>query len=872
MRSRPARAAAMPKPEPMGGGAGGGKEQPAPDFFDQHLSKMLVAPSFNQAPAVGADAADKWAAGLSAGHARKDSSGGSMNLRASDSEVSTQASDGAKAERPFSGSSASVEELRPHGSGGPSSSTGMAAFASTYAASFSHNAPPMASMQLPASEVPAPSALPAAAPIAGSSRRADSMVLLADDDQSPSSHVTHEYHAGQAIEVWSNTHKAWCRGHVEKVEGEFVNVKYLSPEGPPMMKRIPRSHENLRPAVAEATRPATEVSVPSYRVGDAVEIFSQSHQRWCRGTVDKVEDQFAIVKYLSPEGPPMTKRMPLGHEHMRRATQVAVPNFRVGDAVEIYSHSHQRWCRGAVDKVEDQFVNVKYLSPEGPPMMKRMPKGHEDLRLATEVGAPSYRAGDAVEIYSNSHQRWCQGTVDKVEDGMVSVRYSSPEGAQMAKLMPEGHDLLRHAVNSGKDYSAAARSQSDVRSSLPPPPPPLHSSMDIAGGAGLHMADSMVRDGYDYDGHSPTASHELSGPEQAAASKGRRSHDGCPVYETSGWVPSTSVLCGAPQLAEKKAEIRCCRCEMLTNSYFEHVCPKCSAKVCVPCLEDVKFIIQSYRCPNCGDQQQNEEALKRTLWSLQMYQTAQRTMGAIPGIIVGLFTRRQAEEPAPSREEPPIVEEEPVLNSTVAAKPASIVAPKPGDNRRQQPVGRKKQPQAAAKAPPPNRPPSKDQGGAKPEYHTRPPAGWFEGASPAAWFRSGQAQPAPGAGAQQAPPPSADRDGERNQALAAVAEEAALKKEQQRQQKQAKQQQQHQQQRQQPPQQQHQQPPPPPPPPQPQQMPAEGLGLQQPDLFRSLTPLKKPDFLGLGAAQPGGSPTSSGMYRTRLPPGSSPNR
>lgn len=215
------------------------------------------------------------------------------------------------------------------------------------------------------------------------------------------------------------------------------------------------------------------------------------------------------------------------------------------------------------------------------------------------------------------------------------------------------------------------------------------------------------------------------------------------VAESTSWVPSGSMaLCGMPIKANKKQEValnddgtpvprcvdtdRCCRCSMPVGSYFEHTCPRCVGIVCLACLDDVKYIISSYRCPNCGDQQFNQEALKQTLWYLNGYRTAQRTVTAVPILVAGLFGFGP-EGAKPNRNQAAFAEEEEAQICQQQGPPA--VTPKQ---------------KVAAKGPPPA--PPRPKAGAKPsraggaeqepQYHTRPPANWAEGAGN---YKPGQA-------------------------------------------------------------------------------------------------------------------------------------
>lgn len=442
---------------------------------------------------------------------------------------------------------------------------------------------------------------------------------------------------------------------------------------------------------------------------------------------------------------------------------IDVEEYNLGDEVEVWSNSHKRWSPGTVEKVEAGKVSVKYASPDGAAMIKQMPECHEHLRhrvapgtsapaMASSAGgatsAGEYKVGDKIEIWSNSQNSWCRGSVEKLQGELVNVKYMSSDGQAMTKLMPSGHEYLRHL------------SQQVVP---PPPPPPGRNSHHLdqmppplAESAGRE--DSREIDVYaqacnnDYSSHSAMASQMHGGTPMASINiqQGSRSKayqsatsknghgaqrlggsNEVFVAESTSWVPSGSMaLCGMPIKANKKEVValnddgtpvarcpdtdRCCRCSMPIGSYFDHTCPRCSGVVCLHCLDDLKFVIASYRCPCCGDQKYNEEALKTTLSYLKWYRNAQRAVGAVPVLFAGLFG--VGPEGVSNRKQACAMEEEEQYQEEIYSAP--VAAPKPKMSARGPP-------------PPPPKPKANARSGSKevPEYHTRPPAGWEEGAA-----------------------------------------------------------------------------------------------------------------------------------------------
>lgn len=489
------------------------------------------------------------------------------------------------------------------------------------------------------------------------------------------------------------------------------------------------------------------------------------------------------------------------------SSQVMARKYKVGDDIEVWSNSHERWSKGTIEKVEPGKVHAKYYSPDGAAMIKQMPETHEHLRhyeapaparAASKQAAPAaptgvYKAGENIEIWSQSQNAWCRGHILKLEGDLVNVKYTSPDGQTMTKLMPNGHEYLRHE-------------ERQQQQAMPPPPPPpgrgsresshhmdsmmplptaesavqREDSAEIMGslqeaGAGSGATSQAASIAIAHDSYSSAVAtsmnqgmngtHHCAPPNapnlktkgyRAANSNSNPKQGNSPnqcevmpketdvfVAESTSWVPSGSMaLCGMPIKANKKQEValnddgtpvarcvdidRCCRCSMPVGSYFEHTCPRCVGIVCLACLDDVKYIIGSYRCPCCGDQTFNQEALKQTLWYLNGYRTAQRTVTAVPILVAGLFGFGP-EGAKPNRNQTSFAEVEEPVSSQQQGPPAATPKLK-----------------VAAKGPPPA--PPRPKAGAKPsrsggtdqepQYHTRPPANWAEGAGN---YKPGQA-------------------------------------------------------------------------------------------------------------------------------------
>merc|ERR1719440_1154237 len=91
----------------------------------------------------------------------------------------------------------------------------------------------------------------------------------------------------------------------------------------------------------------------------------------------------------APAADPMSSMRAAPAADPMSSTQAAPAKYKVGDEVEVWSNSHKRWSPGTVEKIEGSKINVKYQSPDGQAMMKQMPESHEHLRHASNNPAPT---------------------------------------------------------------------------------------------------------------------------------------------------------------------------------------------------------------------------------------------------------------------------------------------------------------------------------------------------------------------------------------------------------------------------------------------------------------------------------------------------
>eukprot|EP00929_Paragymnodinium_shiwhaense_P044942 TRINITY_DN23026_c0_g1_i2.p1 TRINITY_DN23026_c0_g1~~TRINITY_DN23026_c0_g1_i2.p1 ORF type:complete len:4431 (+),score=980.35 TRINITY_DN23026_c0_g1_i2:153-13445(+) len=203
---------------------------------------------------------------------------------------------------------------------------------------------------------------------------------------------------------------------------------------------------------AEAQR-QQEQADSTFAVGSAVEVFSNSHECWCSGSVQAVDEEgWITVAFQMPDGDVKTKELPPGSQQLRRSREAAIAATpQVGQQVQIWSNSHQVWCEGEVLAVDADGVTVGFCYPgeNETPLQKTLPIGDEALRILdagpAAVGSSGVpRLGQRVQIFSNSHQVWCDGQVLAVAADGVTVGFCYPgESEPLQKTLPIGDEALR---------------------------------------------------------------------------------------------------------------------------------------------------------------------------------------------------------------------------------------------------------------------------------------------------------------------------------------------------------------------------------------------------------------------------------------------
>jgi len=217
------------------------------------------------------------------------------------------------------------------------------------------------------------------------------------------------FKVGDKVEIYSNSKSTWCRGRVEEVKGEMVRVAYTFPGADPALghaeKELPASHKDLRWAHAEIEEgaDANGSRLPAQR-----------------------EDEDSDTEGKGNAAGPSATRMPRGPEASRC--------FKVGDKVEVYSNSRHTWCKGRVKELKGEMVQVAYAVPGADPAEghaeKELPASHKDIRPANAAEVAAIAQG----AWKQAKDMTARGGEDNDGAG------SSPDGSGLKKTSKTAED------------------------------------------------------------------------------------------------------------------------------------------------------------------------------------------------------------------------------------------------------------------------------------------------------------------------------------------------------------------------------------------------------------------------------------------------
>jgi len=231
---------------------------------------------------------------------------------------------------------------------------------------------------------------------------------------------------GDKVEVFSNSNQAWCPGHIESIDGQHVVVAFQLPGAKPgelSMKVLDIKHPNIRKrrpeeqavAAMASGAPAAPAKAQSYVLGETVEVYSNSSQVWCQGTVESVEGDNVSVCFQLPG-----KK----EEWARKQLTAAHPNLRRPQVVEA--------TRGISGKSTGSKSSGALSPTSVPPTETRIASGGLNASTVPANVNDSAKPGGIdvgswVDVWSNSQKVWCTGRVTHAASRRVSVVFRLPE-------------------------------------------------------------------------------------------------------------------------------------------------------------------------------------------------------------------------------------------------------------------------------------------------------------------------------------------------------------------------------------------------------------------------------------------------------------
>mmetsp|Transcript_124757 Transcript_124757/g.216313 ORF Transcript_124757/g.216313 Transcript_124757/m.216313 type:complete len:691 (+) Transcript_124757:81-2153(+) len=232
------------------------------------------------------------------------------------------------------------------------------------------------------------------------------------------------FEVGSMVEVWSKTYGVWCKGLIEKVEGQIISVEYALPDGGLSRKDLPFDHpdiQSMRPTsyASQVARSTTLIDSSTARASSPSPVAISAGTIRAPSSPPPPANNFASNSPTSAAGA-MTPLSPTS-----RMVPTSTPIPFVPDE----------------DKEDDGDLAMSTLDESGVQPESTAEEIEED-----RPPPPLYAVSDLVEVWSNSKQAWCRGRVKKVSGGRVAAEFVLPDGSPAKKVVPETSQELRHFV------------------------------------------------------------------------------------------------------------------------------------------------------------------------------------------------------------------------------------------------------------------------------------------------------------------------------------------------------------------------------------------------------------------------------------------
>mmetsp|Transcript_12214 Transcript_12214/g.27651 ORF Transcript_12214/g.27651 Transcript_12214/m.27651 type:complete len:1183 (+) Transcript_12214:53-3601(+) len=228
-----------------------------------------------------------------------------------------------------------------------------------------------------------------------------------------------DWRKGDPAEVWSDSDKSWRRGTVTRIEGTMVYVDYTYGDGRAASKGIPDGHQYLRRPTGAGAAPPAPAAAPAPPAAPNVAARPYGSTRPSASGVSG-----------APPRPTGLPPAPAASSGYRGSADGNVPSSasassgqpRIGDSVQIWSNTENKWLPGQVEKIDGVMIYINYKYSDGRTASKGVPAGHKDIR-GYGAGALSNSAASAATALESETEK---EAVNQLRAGGTKLDLSRP--------------------------------------------------------------------------------------------------------------------------------------------------------------------------------------------------------------------------------------------------------------------------------------------------------------------------------------------------------------------------------------------------------------------------------------------------------------
>eukprot|EP00930_Biecheleria_cincta_P054550 TRINITY_DN4076_c0_g1_i4.p1 TRINITY_DN4076_c0_g1~~TRINITY_DN4076_c0_g1_i4.p1 ORF type:complete len:1241 (-),score=240.79 TRINITY_DN4076_c0_g1_i4:13-3735(-) len=253
---------------------------------------------------------------------------------------------------------------------------------------------------------------------------------------------------GEKVRYWSATHAKWVDAHVQRVyrapDGDVVSYDLTKKAQAEIWRVRDASTPEDAPAPVEESVAPISLS-RGFQLDQQVQYFSETKEKWIDATVVLKYEKEGVLTY------DLNCKMGVPADRVRSA-DVA---YSVGEEVEYWSSSVRRWVPAKVLRLNLEAKQCD-LSIKPGALLSRVRKAtgstvgervvdaprHSVGISSTGVAVPapplscSFKAGDQVQYYSESKQKWLETVVERMfdQDGSVCYDLGCKKGVSADKV------------------------------------------------------------------------------------------------------------------------------------------------------------------------------------------------------------------------------------------------------------------------------------------------------------------------------------------------------------------------------------------------------------------------------------------------------